>query len=168
MKTSLSILCFLVAVGAQAASAATVPYDLQGVLIARVLKYDDQFIPKTRDRVVVVYRPGGDPGCKQIMTALAAAGVTISSSVPYNLTPPKDTVALYVCPDVSPDLVSPVAENLSLLTVTGSASPVIAGALTLGLEAIEDHPRLVVNVTRMKKEGHVLASELLGLARIVR
>jgi hypothetical protein len=170
VKKLILISCVAICPFRQAAAQASLPAELQGVMLAKILRYDRQFAAKVKDRVLVVYHRADDPACRTVSMALTAGGAATSEATLEGLASvPSDALALYACAGVAVDQVAKAAEKSSLLTLTGTPGLVTSGTFTLGLEVGEDgRPQVVINMSRMKKEGHMISSELLALARVIR
>lgn len=165
-KAAAVVVAVGVCLGASPAQAA-IPAKLQAVLIAKILKYDRTLSDRepAATRIVIVAQAEGNAGkVKSFLSSLGfdAAVVQKVAEVDNNAN------AVYLL-DGKPQAVAKLAASNQLLSLTNNVNAVEAGSISVGLRLKSNgRPEIVVNLKRLKKEGHEFASGLLRVARVLR
>lgn len=171
---------------APVAGAAELPIDVQALVLVRALGYDRALEagdgPVEVALVAAQNSRDSRTHCDAMSTALASLatstrvsgralqvrpGVVSGSGLEAALAADPPHV-LYACPDLE-DRVSElraVAETHGILTI-GSEPAYVRRGLCLGVTEAGGKPRLLANPGAVKRAGHELSAQLLGLAEIV-
>ena len=153
------------------ARAMAVPPALQAAIIKKVLSYDTTVAldPAASPRLVIVRDGIAESDLQALQTGFAANDIEIdvadASTLAEHLA---NAVAIYISDERIARNVANAAQAAHVLSFTGVSSLVDKGFVSVGLEENNGRPKIVVNLTRLQKEGHSLAAGLLALARVVR
>ncbi len=162
-------LALLVCAGAAYAETPALPPRLQAVLFKKIFHYDRTFA-RAAARVLVAHTPGGAKRAEELVKAFADVGIQASAvnveEVAGQLT---EGVVLYALPEVSPAAFKALAAKSKVLTISGSAALARAGDVGIAVAPRADgKPEILVNLSRVKAEGHELSSDLLRVATILK
>ena len=154
-----------------APQAGAAPASAYSALILKVLRYDRAFPTDTKKATLLLVHNGTfEKDCEGLGTALTQAGVHTQPISLKDLDSAADgAAALYVCSGADVGRASAVAEKRGLLSFSGDDHAVKSGVVSIGFEVdAELLPKIVVNVTRLKVEGHDLDSSMLAVVKTVR
>jgi hypothetical protein len=141
---------------------------LQAMLVKAVLGYDKSLASAQGGLRVGIVRQGN--AGRDLAAAFESAGIR---AVLLGTAPTDAQVAgMHALVIVGSGLsggVGPVAARNQLLTIGEAAAEVERGELSVGLVLnANGKPRILVHLTRMRSEGHVLSADLLSLATVFR
>jgi hypothetical protein len=162
-----------------------VPPRLQAELLAKVAAYDGRFATRAAGRaLVLILVVPGDPDSErfgaQIRAELAKqpliGGVehmeeTVRYSSPAELTRvcrEHKPAVVYVAPGLSSEATAMAValQGLDVLTVAAVPNDVLHG-MVLGFEVVSGKPKLVIHLTRARRQNVAFKPELLRLARVI-
>ncbi|MDP2359162.1 MAG: hypothetical protein Q8O14_00195 [bacterium] len=146
-------------------AALDVPIDRQVTVFKKVLKFDQSLPTDGGTRILIVHEgnarlagamadafTGAGFAC-DVVVAAAAAGALEKAQVAYFCPGTEDSAADFPA---------------GLLTLCGSSGPVERNNVAMGLELVEGKPKLVVSLAAYNRCGHVIDSQVLALAKIIR
>ena len=126
---------------------------VQAALLKKIFKFDKALSAKETVTVTVI--GGGD----EILSALKSVGINATSGTGVG----GDVV--YVGSDPTTKAATAKA---GVLSVSGIPSNAEKGFVSIGFGVEEGgKPKIVINMTQLKAEGHELSADLLVLARII-
>lgn len=163
---------------------APVPMPLEAELLARVAPYDKNMPARARDRlrIVILTKAGNDDSARamgQLRVALGAIdriGGLPHDEVVLPFTG-KETLAslvreqhvgiVFLTPGLSADVdaIRGALDGLDVLSVTSVPTDVPRG-IVLGFDLVSGKPKLVVNLTQMRRQNVAFAASLLKLMRV--
>ena len=147
------------------------PAGSYGALILKVLKYDRAFPTDAKTATLLIVHDGTlDKECEGVLATLRQSDVQTQTIALNELDArTSDAFAIYLCSGVDANRVSPIAARKRLLSFSTDYGAVASGAASVGFEVGTDGaPKIVVNVARLKLEGHNLDSSMLAAVKIVR
>jgi hypothetical protein len=167
------------------ADEARVPPRLQAELIAKVAAYDGHFAARAGGRaLVLVLVDQGDPDSERFGAQIRAelgkqpliGGVEHMEEIVRYSSPAelarvcreRKPAIVYVAPGLSTEA-TPIAVALAgadLLSVAAVSSDVLHG-LVLGFEVVSGKPKLLIHLTRARRQNVAFKPELLRLARVI-
>lgn len=157
-------------VAANADGTMAVPVKLQIALFTKLLGYDSKLAPLAgKWRVAVVHKVATDE-VEAVVAAFRAAGVKAEAVDAATAVKKLDQVdVVYLFPGVDAAALAPNCAKRGVITVSGDAGFAERGLASMGLALKADgRPQVVINVSRLKLEGHDFPAQVLGLAKIVR
>lgn len=168
------------------AEEAPVPMSLQVELLLKVAAYDKNLTQRAASRVglLVLVKPGDpDSGRSAAQARLALSKVTDILGVPLDSTSalhgdpaglPKllranNVAILYLMPGFSESELAAIAEACSGISVlsVGSLARYVERGTVLSFDLVGGKPKLLVNLTRAKKQQVELSSSVLKLMRVI-
>jgi hypothetical protein len=184
---SATVVCaLLLALPLGAAEEVVVPVQLQAELLAKLVPYDRNFLPRagSRVRTLIVLKPS-DPASKRVSMGLkdALSRFTDIARLPHEevLVNYEGAAALAkACREqratilyIPEGLGGEVAEigralrGQDLLSVSGVAEDVARGVV-LGFDLVSGKPKLVVNLEQAKQQNVSFKAEILKLVKVIR
>lgn len=154
------------ALAASHAHAATVPVEIQAALIKKIIQYDPTManVPSAQLRLLVL------DGDSATVSALSKTGIPTKAVAMAELASEmKHASVIYLgSSSPSPEVAALCTEH-KVLSFSGSPDLADRGDVSVGLGVRGDgKPEIVVNLARLRAEGHSLAASLLSLARVIR
>jgi hypothetical protein len=148
-----STILLIAVTGILAAQETTVPLNLQGVLIKKILGFDKALSGKSAPQVTVI--GGGD----DIVSALNAAGLSAKagSEVAGD--------AVYVAPGATAPKAA--SAKAGILSISGVAAMAEKGQVSVAIGSEGGKPKILVHLGQLKAEGHELSADLLKLAKVI-
>jgi hypothetical protein len=144
-----------------------VPLELQTEIFKRIFSYDRSL----EGQPILVFVVHGEEGAEskdEILRAFEAAGI---DSVAVDLeTLPDQTqapAAVYLPPDIDPEAVKQYCAENSVLSISGVPSFASDGSVAVSIGEEGGRPQIMVNMDRLKAEGHDISAQLLKLARVI-
>jgi hypothetical protein len=167
------------------ADEARVPPRLQAELIAKVAAYDGHFAARASGRaLVLVLVDPGDPDSERFGAQIRAelgkqpliGGVEHMEEIVRYSSPAelarvcreRKPAIVYVAPGLSTEA-TPIAVALAgadVLSVAAVSTDVLHG-LVLGFEVVSGKPKLLIHLTRARRQNVAFKPELLRLARVI-
>jgi hypothetical protein len=142
-----------------------VPPELQVAIFKKVFNYD-KTIPGGAPKMLVAYTDASAAVKDQVVKAFKDAGVTVTAAKADQLAGALEGVnVLYVAPGVTG--VKQICQKNGILSITGIPSLVESGEVSVGLAVVDNKPKIVVHLGRLKAEGHDMSANLLQLAKII-
>lgn len=147
----------------------------EGSMIKRVFAYDRDLGQADKVVVLVVSSDRDAAGLAETLDvfranglypAVVAPGDLASEDLTATLTP--QSAVIYVVDDANVGAVKAFAASKGFLTVSALPSLAEAGDVSVSVTMEGDRPQIIVNLPRLRAEGHELSSELLNLARVIR
>ena len=136
-----------------------VPVNLQAVLFKKILLYDET-LGTTNNLIVLSDSENGD----KVVEAFNAAGIPAKSATNNNI--PIDARVIYVMPGTpSP---AKICEDNKILSISGNPKYAENGQVSIALGIENGKPKIIVNLAKLKKEGHVLSPDLLYLSKLIK
>lgn len=158
-------------------SATATPSDVSraGSIIKRVFSYDRHLRDSERVVVLVVASDRESPELNDVVSALRTNGLypavvapteLASKDLTATLTP--ESTVVYVADTADVETVKAFAAEKGFLTVSVQPFLAEAGDVSVSVAMEDGQPQIVVNLPRLRVEGHEISSELLNLARVIR
>jgi len=149
------------------AAADPLPLRMQAVLIEKILLFDRTLPANAPRLVVVVYGDELDQAevLYRALTELRIKSMLVSGA---DLRPMPATQVVYVFPHAWGSGIRDWALQKHALSFTGEPATVRAGNAAVALSLEDRKPRILVNLTVAKAQGHDLSSELLQVATVVK
>jgi hypothetical protein len=141
-----------------------VPVNLQVAIFKKILGFDKTLQEKGRIEVAVVY---GDVATKDaIIEAFKDVGI---SAFPLKSDQASQGIGSATVVYVAPGGVPPkqLCIKNRILSISGVSSLVESGQVSIGLSVEGGKPKILINRGQLKEEGHVLADEVLKMAKII-
>jgi hypothetical protein len=106
--------------------------------------------------------------CSQLVKAFKNEGAfpAVIGAVPLE-GPLPETSVVYLFPEADLEEAKQVCSGSGVLTISGSPSLVEQGHVSIAIGENGGKAEIVVNLPRLKQEGHELSSQLLKLARVI-
>ena len=141
-----------------------VPTDLQAALFKKIFSFDKTLsgLPK----VLILYSDGSAGVKDQLIKSFSSVGITAAGVTADQLGGSMNSgTVVYVAPGV----ISPNSQfsNKKVLSITGVTSYVESGKVSVGIGTEGGKPKIIVNISQLKSEGHELSVDLLKLAKII-
>ena len=163
---------------------AAVPIALQAELLTKVAGYDRNLAARARDvaRIVLLTKPNDADSVRataQMRVALAAVDrigglpheeitVTYSTGTALaSMVRDQHISIVYVTPGLSGDIdsIKTALDGVDVLSVTAIASDVPRG-IVLGFDLVSGRPKLLVNLSQMRRQNIAFAANVLKLAKV--
>ena len=142
-----------------------VPPELQVAIFKKVFNYD-KTIPGGAVKMLVAFTDASAGIKDQVVKAFKDSGVSVTTAKADQLSGALEGVnVVYMTPGVSG--VKQVCQKNGILSITGVPSLVESGEASVGLSVMDNKPKIVVHLGRLKAEGHDLSANLLQLAKII-
>ena len=142
-----------------------VPPELQVAIFKKVFNYD-KTIPGGAPKMLVVFTDASAAVKDQVVKAFKDSGITVNAAKADQLAGALEGVnVLYLAPGVTGT--KQVCQKNGILSITGVPSLVDSGEASVGLAVLDNRPKIVVNLGRLKVEGHDMSANLLQLAKII-
>jgi TonB family protein len=147
-------------------AAQAVPAGEQAAMFGRIFGYDRALsAPVT---VLVVHPAGAAAQAGELVAAFSAAGITASPVAAGDLAARLGEAAVvYFLPGTTSAEAARLVSGARLLSLAGDVRAVEEGRASVGLAAAGGRTEIVVNLPRLREEGHELSAQLLKLARVV-
>jgi len=162
------LLAALLVTAPASARAEPVPVKFQAVLFKKIFSYD-KALKDSSAKIQIVFSKESADAASEAARAFTDAGLTTSQVKADQLPKTADaSTVFYILGSIVPGGLKELAAKSGALTVSGLTSLAESGEVSIGLGTKADgRPEIVVNLARLKVEGHELRAELLGLARVV-
>lgn len=145
-------------------SKAAIPIELQASLFKKILSYDRTVKAKGGSLKVLLI----GNRCDVAAAAFNRVGVITKIITTESITAESgDAHAVYFASAPSA-MAKSSCETSKLLTLSGDVTAVDGGRASVALGIAGGRPQIVINLKSVKKEGHELSSQLLGLARVIK
>jgi hypothetical protein len=142
-----------------------VPPELQVAIFKKVFNYD-KTIPGGAPKMVVAYMDSSAAVKDQVVKAFKESGVAVTAVKADQLAGALEGVnVLYIAPGVSGT--KQICQKNGILSITGIPSLVESGEVSVGLTVVDNKPKIVVHLGRLKAESHDMSANLLQLAKII-
>jgi hypothetical protein len=145
------------------------PFLLQAAIFRKIFDYDRELarVVKTGLNLCVASGKPGDKGPHDIKAAFEKIGIHTSTGscieearVPH---------VIYVFADAKLDKIGEYCKKNKVLSITGTPSLVESGEAAVGVGVRENgRAEMIVNLRRLRSDGHQVSSYLLELARVVK
>jgi hypothetical protein len=159
----------LLLVPAQAEAA--LPANLQASLFAKILNYDKKLsdTPAAERGILIVSTEARKAAAVEMQDALRAFNLPALLEGPAAAAAKSTIVAVYVLDkDATKDLQT-LGLGRPVLTMSGDVTLAERGLVSVALGVGKNgRPEIVVNLARLRTEGHEFAAELLWLARVIK
>ena len=158
----LGLVLALSMVHADPLGAQEVPTSLQVQILKKIFEYDDQL---SGGSIEVIVAHGGDAeAADDVASAFEGEGFSSEAVVVDALAERVGPgMVVYVMPDAGS--VKAITTASSVLSVTGVASLVESGDVSVAVGIEGDRPKIIVNMSALGAEGHRLGADVLKIAR---
>jgi hypothetical protein len=157
-----------------AASELPVDAERQSAVFKRIFGYDKDLRDSDKIVVIVVSESRDGAEGQQVAGVFREKGmfpaVVTAADLTDDLTAtlsPTSTV-VYVTTDADTAAAKAFAAAKRFLTISGHPNLAEAGHVSVSVDVTGERPEIVVNMPRLRTEGHELSAELLNLARVIR
>jgi hypothetical protein len=148
-----------------------VPPILQANILKKALHYDRKLEGKLAATSKIFVFFAADPAQEgEIIQSIQKSGVGAQAAKSAQLAGPgvENVIAVYVMPGPDLEAVRKLCEQHQILSVSGDPALAESGAVSLALGVKADgKPQIVVNLKRVKQEGHDFNAQFLSLARLI-
>jgi hypothetical protein len=141
-----------------------VPTDMQAALFKKIFSFDKSL--SGTPKVLVLHTDASSGVKDQVIKSFGSVGITaegiksdqLAGSVGAN-------TVVYVAPGAS----SPKAlcSSKKALSISGVASLAESGQVSVAIGVEGGKPKIIVNMSQLKAEGHDLSADLLKLAKVI-
>ncbi len=146
---------------------------IQAITFAKIFTFVKTLRNRTRIEVTIVSGNAAAPGVKAIADAFRRElavpelagryGVQVSSA---EALPQHQSAICYLMANADAAAGSAYCARNRILTVTGSLDLVKAGSASLFVGMMDNKVKIIVNLARLRQEGHELSAELLTLPKV--
>jgi hypothetical protein len=150
-----------------------VPVDFQATLFKKILLFDRSLSRNESNKIAIPYTENVQGKAEELVAAFTRVGIEASGFKTKSLTNEKLLAALaestivYVTNPMSAEANSYCYSNKKL-TIAGEPGLVQSGHASIAIAKKTDgKPLILVNLKRLKSEGHEFSSDLLNLAQVV-
>jgi len=152
--------------GSVFAQDAPVPAEIQAVIFKKVFAYVRTLSTGTSPPVVILYDEASTKSMNEIRKAFEQVNIETIAVQEADLTNRirEGSVVYLATPRGS---FRQVLQKNRTLSITGFPALVQRGEASIGLALQDSKPKIVVNLTALKAEGHEVASNLLQLAQVI-
>ncbi|MBN1960323.1 MAG: DUF4154 domain-containing protein [Deltaproteobacteria bacterium] len=170
------LLTYLVIIGSFCAFSnvvlgATLPTKLQAALFKKIFLYDKVLHGKEGDSLKVLVATTSDfnQDPDELVTAFKAVGISAQkmgvNEIANNIA---SAAAVYIHGHIAPDSIKALCANRSVLSISGYSELAESGSVSIALGIAKGRPEIIVNMKRLKIDGHEISSDLLALARVIK
>lgn len=137
-----------------------VPLNLQAALFKKIFSFDKTLQASGNSEVIVLSADGTG---NDVVSAFSAAGV--SAKLVQGTSVPDGAGVVYVMPG-TPSPKQQTAQK-KVLSISGVTAFVESGQVAVGLGTEGGKPKIIVNLSQLKAEGHELSADLLNIAKVI-
>jgi hypothetical protein len=149
-----------------ATQSVALPINLQVALFKKIIQYDTFFQGRNLGDIGVLILDGSDELTRTFVQGGLAAKRVSARELPQEI---GSASVVYVPSGVDPGAVTRLCPEHSVLSLAARAELAERGEVSIGAGVRPDgKPKIVVNLTRLKAEGHSLPAGVLSLASVVR
>lgn len=138
-----------------------VPILVQARYFKKVFGYNKS-IPKDQIKVVIVYADASAEDKDDLVQAFSAMGMSASAVKTGQLASQSGVHVVYVAPGVDVRVVKEFCRANGVLSITGVPKWVKDGDISIGLDVVNEQPKVLVSADRLKTERQD-AADLLRL-----
>lgn len=144
----------------------TVPPDLQVAIFKKIFGYTRSLSPQAASRIVVVHDDRQPALVDQLSKGFQQLGIEAVAIHKDHLSAqlPEGGVLYVAVPDMS---FRQICREKHVLSIAGSAALVEKGEVAIGLALVDSKPKIIVNLSELRAEGHELSAQLLQLAKVI-
>ncbi len=146
-----------------------VPGELQAPLFKKVFSHDKALQGSTEIIVFLVGSQDDEPSMMEMLRAFQSVGLVpamVSSGVlEENVS---SNTVVYLMPGADKALVAQFCVENGILSISGLPPLAEEGHVSISIDKSEQQPRIIVNLQRLKAEGHTLSADVLKLAKVIR
>jgi hypothetical protein len=158
----------LLVTGSVGAEKMPVPFELQAELFKRIFSYDRALSDNESPVVFIVYATEEPMNKEELVRAFDKAGILSRFVRPAKLQEQAEIPsAVYLLPDVNTAQVEPFCTSGGILSISGVPSFADRGDVSVSIGEQNNRPQIIINLNRLRSEGHELSAELLKLARVI-
>lgn len=161
-----ALLALLLAPLTALVAAMPVPVHLQAAIFKKIFSYDRSLA--SGNAKVLVVQPDGAPGQRdEVVRAFTENGIKASATRAADVR--KDiggATVVYLLPGVDAGAIAPLCASGKVLSVTGDSAIYQGGGAAVAIGIAEGKPKIMVNLKRLRADGHELSGELLKLAQV--
>lgn len=145
-----------------------VPGELQSAMFKKIFSYDRALQGAGEITVFILGAEKEDQAVQDLVKAFKRDGAfpAVLGFIPLE-GPLSPTSVVYVFPDADHSVVKQVCSESGVLTISGVPSLVEQGHAAIGVGENGGKAEIIVNLPRLKEEGHDLSAQLLKLARVI-
>ncbi len=141
-----------------------VPFELQAVILEKILEFDKTLAGVSPIRLVVVYNDASASAGKEAMQAFSEIGFEVERIANEDLSEGLNNAhVMYVMPGVDAD----VAVGKGILPISGDLAMVESGQVAMSIVEEEGKPAIVIHKGQLRASGHVFLAELQKYAKTV-
>jgi len=148
-------------VGSLYAQEMPVPILVQARYFKKVFAYNKS-LPKDQIKIVIVYADASAEDKDDLVQAFSSAGMNASAVKTGQLASQSGVHVVYAAPGVDIKVVREFCRTNGVLSITGVPKWVKDGEISIGLDVVNDQPKVLVNAERLKAERQD-AADLLRL-----
>ena len=145
-----------------------IPIDIQSAVFTKIFSYDKNLKGVGQIEVFIVGAEKEDQTAHDLAEAFRQVGASpavVGSAPLEGLLSPNAVV--YLLPEADFSEMKRLCGESSVLTISGVPSLVEQGHASVGLGEKDGKTEIIVNLPRLKEEGHELSAQLLKLARVI-
>jgi hypothetical protein len=145
------------------------PFLLQAAIFRKIFDYDKELVKVVKSGLALCIASSkpGDKGPRDIQAAFEKIG--IHASIGSCIEDAHAPHVIYVFPDAKLDKIGEYCKKKKVLSIAGTPSLVESGEAAVGVGVRENgRAEMIVNLRRLRNDGHQVSSYLLELARVVK
>lgn len=146
-----------------------VPGDLQAPIFKKIFAYDNALRGSSEITVFFVGSEDDESSMGKLVEAFRAVGlfpaVVNTGTLEGDVAP---NTVVYLMPGADTAQVAQFCAANKLLTISGVPSFAERGQVSISIGEQNQRPRIIVNMQRLKSEGHQVSADVLKLAQVIR
>jgi hypothetical protein len=145
-----------------------IPGDIQAPLFKKIFSYDKSLQGSSEVIVFLLGSEADEPSMIEMIKAFQAVGllpVMVNASVLEEDASPNTVV--YLMPGADKELIAKFCADNEILSISGVPPLAEQGHVSISIDENGGNPQIVVNLQRLRTEGHTLAADVLKLARVI-
>lgn len=171
IKSALALFLLLVATASRATE--EIPADFQANLFKKILLFDRSLAKGDVQKIAIPYSENGQGHAEALAAAFVKVGIAANGIKAKTWSTDNvrallaDTSVVYVTHPLTAEANS-YCYSKKKLTIAGEPTLVEAGHASIAITKKADgKPLILVNLKRLKNEGHEFSSDLLNLAKVI-
>jgi hypothetical protein len=169
LRLCFSTLSFIFIIGSGEfliAQGTSVPIVMQAPLFKKILAYDKKLAMTTSIKLIVAFSDSSTAEIDEIVKAFLGEGMSVRAvkvdQLASNL---GDAAVIYI--SAGADSANLICQKNQILSITGIPSLVENGKASIGLGVVDNRPKILVHLKKLKEEGHEVSAKLLQLAKVI-
>lgn len=143
-----------------------IPENIQGALLEKALKFNTRLSQETNISMLIIYSENSQVSAERQRRAVSSHWTV---SMALDVTSVTDLSAydlVYFMPGTEKQALS--CKEYDVLSVSGTSLSVEQGLVSMAFGLQNDKPRIFVNISSLKAEGHSFSSEILRIMQVTK